>query len=542
MPQNISLILAGAVSLGSFEAGALDEILYVLDGLNRRGGDRYVIDSIAGASAGAMTGALVAQAVMRGFDRRRLLHEAWVERIDITRLLDGIPDNALLSKRAIQEIGAELLPYRGTLDDAPSSLAGDTLRLAFTVTNITGVDYRLARSSDPDDDGAFESTFYAERREFVLHRDAPADDRWHEIREAAIASGNFPMAFAAHPLMSVRENWPGCALDPFPDYFWYVDGGMFNNEPVGEAVRLARLIDDPGTGARIDPRRRFILVDANLNSTAHDPGFSDRSPLPDTAKRLAVAMMGEATANDWLKALRRNTEVGWRDRLVGTLADLVGRLRVDDPDGLLRQLELAAEDVVARKRALLGHERYPADYRARAVARLNAEHVALTRDMRPRQREAFGNLVFLVNSVAGLDRKRHLDLSMIHTDGHEVAGDQLHSFAGFFHRDWRQHDYVIGRAKARNALPTILGIPDEELPPPEPGVPYLPEVDLCDVTMANAPRPAREHFRDATMRKVTDATRDLSFGPAWLRWGLGPLARLAVRKTARTRLEAMLEL
>lgn len=550
---NVSLILAGAVSLGSFEAGVLDELLWVLDRLNRDRGenDRYRIDSIAGASAGAMTAALVAQAVMRGFEKRHLLHEAWVEQVDIDRLLDGIPSNALLSKGAIQEIGRGFLPFRpesaagaegAASSSEPSSLAGDTLRLAFTVTNMTGVNYRLARSSDPGDDATFESTFHAERREFALRSDAPEDDPWDDIREAAIASGNFPIAFAAHPLPSLAANWPDHALEPFPGSFWYVDGGMFNNEPVGEAARLARKLDDPESRSRIDPDRLFILVDPNLNRPAHDAAFSDEAPLLDTAKRLAVAMTGEATANDWLKALRRNNEVGWRDRMVETMAAMVLDIRVERPGEFLAQVEAAAEEVVARKRQILGERRYPASYRADAVDRLVDRYAALAHSMGPSQRQIFGNLVFLLNSVAGLDRKQQLDLSMIHTDGSEVAGNQLHSFAGFFSREWREHDYTVGRAKARKALPGILGIPAATLPEPEPGVAYEPEVDLRDVTMAHAPTEARKRLRDATMAKVKEATRDLSMGPRGLRWALGPIARLSVRKAIRSRVDAALAL
>ena len=543
MPR-VSLILAGAVSLGSFEAGVLDELLYVLDGLNRDGGrdvdDPYRIDGIAGASAGAMSGALVAQAVTRGLAKRQLLHDAWVQQIDITRLLDRIPPNALLSKAAIAEIGAAFLPYPG--DGAPSSLAADTLRLAFTVSNMTGVDYHLAASSDPGSGKTFGSTFHAERREFVLRRDRPGDDPWGDIREAAIASGNFPLAFAAHRLPAVEASWPSHGLSTFPEAFWYVDGGMFNNEPVGEAARLARKTDDPESEARIDPGRLFILVDPNLNRPHHDAEFSDQATLFATGKRVAAAVMGEATANDWLRALRRNNEVGWRDRMVKTMADLVRTISVAEPEDFLRQLESAGDEVVARKREVLGAARYPAGYRNDAVDRLMEQFGEHAGDMGETRRRIFGNLIFLLNSVAGLDRKQQLNLSMIHTDGSEVAGDQLHSFAGFFHRDWRQHDYTVGRAKARAALPGILKLEPDRLPEREPGVPYEPEVDLRGVTMSNAPRSSRERLRDATMLKVRDATRDLQVGPRGLRWMLGPVVRSAVRKAAKSRIEAALEL
>ena len=53
-------MLFGAVSLGSWEAGVLDELLYQLDRLNqdREPQDLFKIDVITGASAGALTAAL----------------------------------------------------------------------------------------------------------------------------------------------------------------------------------------------------------------------------------------------------------------------------------------------------------------------------------------------------------------------------------------------------------------------------------------------------------------------------------------------------
>ncbi|MFO7893055.1 MAG: patatin-like phospholipase family protein [Longimicrobiales bacterium] len=529
---NVSLILAGAVSLGSFEAGVLDELLYVLDRLNadRPDADRYRIDSIAGASAGSMTAALVAQAVMRGFHHRELLHQAWVEEIGIAALLDDVPANALFSKKVIEEIGARCLPADG--HGPPSSLAADTLALTFTVTNLNGVNYALARSSAPDVDATFESTFYAERRDFRLRRDRPDDDDWAAIRAAAIASGNFPVAFAPTRLAADPRQWPDHSLPGLPAEFTYVDGGMFNNEPVGEAVRLARGLDDPGRGAAIAADRLFLLVDANLNRASHDLAIDEATGLVDTGTRLATAMMGEATANDWLKALRRNNEVDWRDRLVATLAELVRTLEVTDRDGLRAQLEAAAEDIVARKRALFGDDRYPADYRDQAVGRLTDQFGEHAREMDATRRHIFGNLVFLVNSVSGLDRKRKLNLHMIHAEDGDVAGELLASFGGFLSREWREHDYTMGRQRTRESLPWILGIDPTEMPEPEPDVAYEPARDLGDIELEDAPREAREQLRFAAMLKVQKLTAGLEVGPPWMRWLSGSLLRRVVRWAA----------
>lgn len=524
---NVSLILAGAVSLGSFEAGALDEILWVLDRLNdgRADAEKYRIDSIAGASAGSMTGALVAQAVMRGFEKRSLLHRAWVQEIDIARLLEEVPANALFSKKVIEEIGAEFLPLEPAGE--PSSLAAERLAMTFTVTNLNGVNYALARSSDPAVEARFESTFYAERRDFELVRDRPGDDDWARIRAAAIASGNFPVAFAPKRMPSDPTQWPDHGMPDFPPEFTYVDGGMFNNEPVGEAVRLARKLDDPERGASIDDDRIFLLVDANLNGGKNDPSIDPGTGLLPTGMRLATAMMGEATANDWLKALRRNNEVDWRDRLVATLAELIRSVDIQGT-GIRRQLEDAGEDVVSKKRALFP-DRYPADYRTKAVARLTDQFGDHARGMDDAERDVFGSLVFLLNSVAGLDRKQKLNLHMIYADNEAVAGDRLSSFGGFLSEEWRQHDYTVGRDRTRAALPWILGLDADALPDPEPGVSYEPPADLGDIELTDAPRPAREHLRFAAMLKVDGALGDLTIGPPWISWLPVGIARRIVK-------------
>ena len=66
--KKVALIIAGAVSLGSYEAGALTELLYALDKLNKKSneegnGNAYELDVITGASAGSLTAAMVARII-----------------------------------------------------------------------------------------------------------------------------------------------------------------------------------------------------------------------------------------------------------------------------------------------------------------------------------------------------------------------------------------------------------------------------------------------------------------------------------------------
>ena len=104
--KNITLIIAGGVSLGSYEAGVLTELLYALENLVARpNGDRYRIDVMAGGSAGSITAALVARTIMHDYaGMKHVLHEAWVEKVDIERLMDGPGPDSLLSNDVQHEL------------------------------------------------------------------------------------------------------------------------------------------------------------------------------------------------------------------------------------------------------------------------------------------------------------------------------------------------------------------------------------------------------------------------------------------------------
>src|SRR5437899_5299805 len=80
----IALIVSGAVALGSYEAGALSALI----GLVKRSNGRVVIDTIVGASAGSITGLLLAHTLLtgHGLDDEQTL---WVEQTDMKKLLAG---------------------------------------------------------------------------------------------------------------------------------------------------------------------------------------------------------------------------------------------------------------------------------------------------------------------------------------------------------------------------------------------------------------------------------------------------------------------
>jgi len=103
---------------------------------------------------------------------------------------------------------------------------------------------------------------------FVRHIER--NEVWRELSATAIASGAFPMAFEPVVLNRYQyeygENWAAdlAHLTKYP--FTYVDGGMFNNEPIQEAFRLAAYLDNQAKD-KFSFDRRIIFIDPNVSDT-----------------------------------------------------------------------------------------------------------------------------------------------------------------------------------------------------------------------------------------------------------------------------------
>jgi predicted acylesterase/phospholipase RssA len=90
---------------------------------------------------------------------------------------------------------------------------------------------------------------------------------WREMAATAIASAAVPVAFEPVVLNRYRyefgQQWAPALgnKDSYP--FTYVDGGVFNNEPVQEALRLAAFIDHATPKANFE--RQLIFVDPDVS-------------------------------------------------------------------------------------------------------------------------------------------------------------------------------------------------------------------------------------------------------------------------------------
>jgi hypothetical protein len=255
-------------------------------------------------------------------------------------------------------------------------------------------------------------------------------------------------------------------------------------------------------------------------------------------------LRGEATVRDWLKSQRVNNEVEWRDRVLTDLVSMVRDNRLDDAAAFSASLHRTASDIVGTKRALFP-DRYPADYLDRALQRTATTHASRLVGLTPLQQEILIRLIFLLNSVAGLDKKQHLKIGIIYTEPRLTAGDTLGAFGGFFHRDWREHDYRLGRRAARARLAPLLAL--DQPPPFEPGFEQEYEIPrewegFKDATLREADMAPRIALRDMLVARARGFVETQAIGPRWLRWLTGPAAKAAVAGAVKAKLDRVLGL
>ncbi len=473
--QKIALIMAGGVSLGSYEAGVLTELLYALETLNQtaeaEGRPRYELDIMTGGSAGGMTAALTARIMMYDLaGRRGHLYKAWVEDIDIVKLLgdNDSSENALFSKNVVRQIVQQYVV--GETDQSPikpASFSPETLHISLSLSNMHGIDYQIPYFvSNSREEQSFMTTTFSEMAYFPIKKNQlPSQEEWVTIGETAVATGNFPIAFKPQLLFRKGTDY----ADSEQEYdvkllsagLCFIDGGLFNNEPLGEAVRLAREAD----GGNVESDRLFILIDPSINSSLHQTNISPEGSLLGHVKRILTMVMGESHAHDWLKAHRKNTEIEWRDQFARMLGHFIEHESFESNSRHFHELKNLAETIVAQKRSLKGEQVYPEDYLVESLDRTfqqapfkEIDRRLATAEQADIKRELFRYLAFVLNNVAGLQKKASINLALIGADKNKLAGEQLNSFGGFFNEQWRIYDYRIGRETAHALLPKILGL------------------------------------------------------------------------------------
>lgn len=319
----IGLVLAGAISAGAYSAGVMDFLIEALDAWEEAKANApgsvpnhsIKIRVIAGASAGAMNGAIASSALMYRFDhglpgdgQRNPFYEAWVRNIDIRHLL-GLKDLSEPEPGILSLLDSTQLAYvtRSALDFTAPPITRpylkDGVRFIFTQSGLRGTPYYLSFFHQPNRNGlrmslhstyrsfavSYGSTTGRFRADDLPLKELPLgaskfeDSDWGQLATAALGSGAFPLFLKARQerRRPADLDWrfvqnPSGVYEQFfpawkrpvndqvprpPAYYaeYVVDGGAMNNEPLELARReLTGLKDqlDPSG----DTTQRCVLV------------------------------------------------------------------------------------------------------------------------------------------------------------------------------------------------------------------------------------------------------------------------------------------
>lgn len=391
----------------------------------------------------------------------RAMRACWVEGLDVTALLEPPHDaaNAAFSNECLERIARQTFDILGgsredTVRQHPPETAAEdpgfaperTVALWMTMTNLDGIPCCI----DFDSPGApsVETVFYARayrdyapyflNGERFYHVRVPLESLmspfplervvrvcWNEIKEAAATSGAFPLAFQSRPQerdlslypayqrflehMEERQRLPLApgekrSYAPLPSRseqvaFQFVDGGLFNNQPIGRVIDAVSYLERLDSGRMPDQERVFR-------------SFLVIEPDPNTREAIAQSL-GTDT-----KTARENPHGLPPHRIVGKIINAYFN------DALYSDFE-RAEKVNQQIRAL-----------NRALA---------ASDLTPAQQEA-------IRQAVGLHFKREIVLERIPAvppEQDRLAGDFWGHFGGFLAQTFREEDFVTGQREAR---------------------------------------------------------------------------------------------
>ena len=544
MAKKLAITISGAVSLGSYEAGVVFEVLDALAqhnewaDTNHLPDERIEIDVLTGASAGGMTAAMTSQRLL--YDGTAMseaynnpLYNAWVLDVDIVNLLargpsDDVTHSILSSDFIIGLSDAYLMGrYRQPPPSPPApqphpALPSDhKLHLGLALSNLNGVDYYRSTLSG----GQFIYTRHEDQ--FVTQIDQIPDDRpelWGRIRAMAVACGAFPFAFRVQDLVRniveysspylVRAIWCGQPSTTFT----YTDGGVFQNEPLGMAKNLVEKVP----GGRLNAAQRGYLFIAPHPKTSQevrnspDPkvGFSAANAnYKALALNLADSIIGQSNFQDWSVAEGYNDQL----RLLDMRADELQSLFLTGT--LTPAITSPVTEVLLNSFFAVNNRTTP-----ESLANLNAARTQLRQQYateyaqlsgHPAVADAWLDAVLVLELSAGLHEKEEMLIYDFVAVPEQLAGGGLLAFSGFFDVRYRKHDYDYGRSIAQQQLAiykTQLGSVFSNLHWTPKSIDAI-DPSLNNIQMTQMDKTKRQNVCGQIMKAADDLLQELNVNP-----------------------------
>lgn len=531
MSKRLAITIAGAVSLGSYEAGVLYEVLDAIHQHNTNPAttddDKIVIDVLTGASAGGMTAIILAQKLLYSAGEfagpyQNPVYNTWVNRISLEELQapgENEPAvDSIFSSNLIEAISRETLLTRyATTPPAPAqrhTAVGEELRVGVAITNLNGVAYGYKVSPG----GQFTYIDYGDQlTRHVVASSSDTEVFWEPLRKAAVACGAFPLAFRAQDLSRSATNEPDDYASPNletwdhdPATFTYSDGGILQNQPLGMAKNLVDMID-----GHVHQSRFYLFVSPHAKDPqATDSFHANSADFLHLFQRLIGVMMGQSGFQDWITAKGFNDRVALLDERANGLKDMILKGQIDV--GCLAMtaasvLSLFFKDGQHLSPGATGPETL-AQAQARIALQYASEMTALTSGTM--QADAFRDAVLAFETSAGLGARDYMTIYGITATNKQLAGAGLQAFLGFFDQRFRDHDYDVGRSHARQVLnDAALGEPGNLGPVRYTGSAIRPiDARLDGLRLSDVPVADLQAFKSGMRKRLNQMLREM-WGP-----------------------------
>jgi predicted acylesterase/phospholipase RssA len=529
MPIKLAITIAGAVSLGSYEAGVLCEVLDAIHQHNSdpltASDDRIVIDVLTGASAGGMTAVILAQKLLYSASEFQgpydnPLYNVWVKTITLAGLQATQTNEPALqsvfSSDLIESISENALMARYGTDPPPPptrhSAVGGELRIGVAITNLNGVAYGYPVTPG----GKFVYIEYGDQlTKHVVASSCDSKEFWEPLRQAAVACGAFPFAFRTQDMLrSARdepEDFSKTNMEPWsrdPATFTYSDGGVLQNQPLGMAKNMVDLID-----LHLNQDRRFYLF---VSPHAKDPDANDNFHAANAdylplLQRLFDVVIGQSGFQDWIVAKGVNQRVALLDERACGLKDAMKNGSIDTAclatmaDSILKLFFPGGQHLSPG--ATLPES--VAQAQARIADQYKDEMAEL--DGVPGRAIAFRDAVLAFETAAGLGARDEMTIYGVTSTSSDLAGAGFAAFLGFFDQRFRDHDYDVGRTHARSVLtsPELSG-PGQLGPVRYKPTPIRPiDARLDGLKMANVPQADLQNFKAGMRERFNQMLREL---------------------------------
>jgi predicted acylesterase/phospholipase RssA len=482
----LTMILSGAISLGAYEAGVVSQIAYALAKWNEgESQPRMIIDVIAGASAGAMTGAMLARHIMTGSDPARFVklnYEQWygtgfgnlLPRNDDTKhsfLSAKVIDNEaralyndIQPDPYMQRVRQEELIYTCTL----TSLDPIPFQFRFTTGQTDGDepvedqmwgktqrDFITFSLTNDSDEPIKEVTPTAERDSEQAH---PAD--WDRLFSVAVASGAFPLAWQPIKLHRLNEDYPPPWGELGPGtctQLRYTDGGVLNNMPLGQAANAMRALR--GTVSAMEDRV-YILIEPDpervtpsgtreVYDSSKSAGVRDEdTPLLGVLDEVYHALREQSFMMDVLESQKVNRRIEARNKfLLNLIADATNAL--EEASASLREDETRQQLAGFLGKRVSQHtvDAVLTQYHDQTIQDKALQDALAS--IRPERKNLFLLQVALSDFIADLHLKGTIRIERIFpAPSARLAGAMIGHFGGFLDPLRMRHDFLRGAEDA----------------------------------------------------------------------------------------------